>query len=59
MAANVQWDVYRDGTGTLLVKMLYNERETDLKAGCDNARYAAFSHFYSYDKLKACYGHIP
>jgi hypothetical protein len=59
MAANVQWDVYRDGTGTLLVKMLYNERETDFKTGCDNARYAAFSHFYSYDKLKACYGHTP
>jgi hypothetical protein len=59
MAANVQWDVVRDASGTLLVKMLYNERETDFKAACDGARYAVGSHFYSYDKLKACYGHVP
>ena len=57
MAANVQWDVARDASGTLLVKMLYNERETDFKAACDSARFAPGSHFYAYDKLKACYGH--
>ncbi len=59
MAANLQWDVVRDATGTLLVKLLYNERETDFKAACDSARYAVGSHFYSYDKLAACYGHAP
>jgi hypothetical protein len=67
MAANVQWDVYRDaGAGdggsssssALLVKMLYNEREIDFKAGCDGARHAAGSHYYDYDKLTACYGHV-
>ena len=58
MAANVQWDVVRNSTGKLLVKMLYNEKETDFKAGCDGARYAAGSHFYDYTLLKTCYGHL-
>src|ERR1700742_5095 len=57
MAANVQWDVYRDSTGKLLVKMLYNEKETDFKAACDGARHSTGSHYYDYDKLAACYGH--
>ena len=57
MAANVQWDVVRDAGGKLLVKMLYNEAETDFKADCDGARYAAGSYYYDYTKLKACYGH--
>ncbi|WP_366516023.1 histidine-type phosphatase [uncultured Pseudacidovorax sp.] len=58
MAANMQWDVYRNGAGTLLVKMLYNERETDFKAGCDGARVSGTQHFYDWEKLKACYGHV-
>ena len=58
MAANMQWDVYADGKGGLLVKMLYNEKETDFKAGCDTAKLAAASHYYDYTKLKACYGHV-
>jgi len=57
MAANVQWDVYRDTNGTLLVHMLYNEKETDFKPSCDGARYAPGSHYYSYGTLAACYGH--
>jgi hypothetical protein len=57
-AANVQWDVYSNRRGTLLVKMLYNEKETDFKTACDHARYAPRSHYYNYDKLKACYDHI-
>jgi hypothetical protein len=59
MAANVQWDVYRADGGRLLVKMLYNERETDFKAGCDGARVGADSHYYDYAKLAGCYGHKP
>ena len=31
MAANMQWDVYRNGSRRI-VKMLYNERETDSQA---------------------------
>jgi len=56
MAANMQWDVYGNGSGTLLVRMLYNEKETDFKAACDGAKYAGSSHYYDYGKLKACYG---
>lgn len=57
MAANVQWDVARNSTGRVLVKMLYNEKETDFKAACDGARFAPGSHYYDYTLLKACYGH--
>ncbi|HEY4012353.1 MAG TPA: hypothetical protein VGM06_03380 [Polyangiaceae bacterium] len=56
MAANVQWDVYEDASGDIALRMLYNEREIDFKADCDQARHAAGSHFYDYSKLKACYG---
>ena len=56
--ANVQWDVYNNASGTLLVRMLYNEQETDFKPGCDSARYASGSHFYNYNALKACYNHV-
>lgn len=59
MAANVQWDVYRNAAGSLLVKMLYNEREADFKPDCDSAKLTPFSHYYDYTKLKACYHHGP
>jgi len=58
LAANIQWDVYSDGHGTLLVKMLFNEKETDFMAACDGARFTPDSEFYDYTKLKACYGHV-
>jgi hypothetical protein len=57
MAANVQWDVARNAEGKVLVKMLYNEKETDFKAACDGARFATGSHYYDYTRLKTCYGH--
>jgi len=57
-AANYQWDVYSNGNGTFLVKMLYNEKDTDFQAACDQARYAPGSHFYDYSKLKACYSNV-
>ncbi len=56
--ANVQWDVYSDGNGNLLVRMLYNEQETDFKPACDSARYATGSHYYTYSGLKTCYNHV-
>jgi hypothetical protein len=58
LAANVQWDVYSNGNGSLLVRMLYNEKDTDFKPACDSARHAPDSHFYDYAGLKACYGHV-
>ncbi len=57
MAANMQWDVVKNSSGTVLVKMLYNEKETDFKAACDSARFATGSHYYDYAQLKTCYGH--
>lgn len=54
MAANIQWDVYRNGAGAVALRMLYNERETDFAPVCDSARVASGSHFYAYAALKAC-----
>lgn len=56
MAANLQWDVYRNGA-RLIVKMLYNERETDFQPACDGARIAPGSRFYDYAGLRRCYGY--
>lgn len=59
LASNLQWDVYRNTEGKLLVKMLYNERETDFPPACEAARFFAgsASHYYDYGRLKSCYGH--
>jgi len=59
LAANMQWDVFRNDTGKVVVRMLYNEKETDFKAECDGAKIAPASHYYDYTRLKACYGHVP
>ncbi len=58
LASNIQWDMVRNSSGTLLVKMLYNEKETDFPAACEAARYLAgsSSHYYEYSRLKTCYG---
>lgn len=53
-AANIQWDVYRNSGGTLLVKMLYNEQESRFKSDCQPVK--AGSYFYDFDELKRCYG---
>jgi acid phosphatase len=59
MAANVQWDVFRNGEGKLLVKMLHNEKETAFKPACDGARIAPTSYYYDYSRLRACYRPQP
>lgn len=56
MATNVQWDVVRDGRGTVLVKMLFNEQEVDFPGTCEAARHAGGSHYYRFDGLRRCYG---
>lgn len=55
MATNVQWDVVRNGAGTVLVKMLFDEQEADFPAACDGARYAGSAHYYELRGLEACY----
>ncbi len=54
-AANIQWDVYRNDTGRVLVKMLYNERELAFKEGCISIEAGSF--FYDFGELKRCYGY--
>jgi hypothetical protein len=55
MAANIQWDLFQNAAGRTLVRMLYNERETDFNPACNAARIAPSSHFYDYRQLKHCY----
>jgi hypothetical protein len=56
LTQNVQWDFYTNGS-TLLVKMYYNEAETDFPAVCEFARYRPGSHYYTFRGLKTCYGY--
>jgi hypothetical protein len=56
MAANIQWDVFRDG-GTYLVRMLYNEKPTAFKSGC--APVARSSSFCNLTELERCYHWSP
>ena len=55
MAANLQWEMYQNAAGEFLVRLLYNERETDFSAACASARWQRNSHFYNYSQLKHCY----
>lgn len=52
MAANVQWEVFRDAEGTVLIRMLHNEQETRFKAECQP--YADTQYFYMLNELKRC-----
>jgi hypothetical protein len=56
MGANMQWDVFRNPAGTILVRMLYGEKEADFKPACDSAKLSPSSHYYDYTRLAACYG---
>jgi len=56
MAANIQWDLFSDGS-TYLVRMLYNERQTPFKAGCTPI--AKGSYYYSLTELEQCYDWSP
>jgi hypothetical protein len=40
MAANLQWDTCMNEDGTVLARMLYNEREVHFKAVCKQTRIA-------------------
>ncbi|THA68752.1 histidine-type phosphatase [Streptomyces sp. A0642] len=53
MATNIQWDLFRNGN-TYLVRMLYNEKQTAFKKGCEPV--AKGSYYYEVDELKRCLG---
>ncbi|MEN3157935.1 histidine-type phosphatase [Alkalimonas sp. NCh-2] len=53
MAANVQWDIYQNAAGQLLVRMLHHEAETAFKASCQP--YPGTRFFYALTELQRCY----
>lgn len=53
LGANIQWDVFKKGS-TLLVRMLYNEKETAFRSGCRPV--AKNSSFYDLNELERCFG---
>lgn len=55
MASNMQWDVYQNSAGRLIVKLLFNEKEADFKTECDRAKLSGTRSFYDFQELKACY----
>lgn len=52
MSANIQWDVFRDDAGEVLVRMLYNERETAFAFDCTPVAEGSF--FYTDTELTRC-----
>jgi hypothetical protein len=54
-ASNIQWDVFQNTKGKLLVRMLYLERETHFKKDCEKARHSKDSFYYDFKALKDCY----
>jgi len=54
LAANVQWDVFRNAQGALLLRALFNERPMSFDPSCEGGRHAPGSDFYDYLPLRAC-----
>jgi hypothetical protein len=54
-SANVQWDTFRNSQGLLIVRMLYNEKETNFKPQCNSAKLHPQSYFYELNALMTCY----
>ena len=54
-SANVQWDTFRNSQGSMIVRMLYNEKETNFKPQCNSAKLHPQSYFYSFNALITCY----
>ncbi|RIJ46533.1 histidine-type phosphatase, partial [Clavibacter lycopersici] len=52
MAANVQWDVFRDASGRAIVRMLYDEEAIPFRAGCTPI--APGSLFYDVGEVRRC-----
>lgn len=52
MAANVQWDVFRDAGGRAVVRMLYDEKAIPFRTGCTPI--APGSLFYDAGEVRRC-----
>lgn len=55
MAANMQWDIYRNAQGELLIRMLHQERETRFAPSCHAL--PGHAYFYRFEELQRCYGY--
>lgn len=55
MAANIQWDIYRNEQGELLVRMLHQERETRFASVCHTL--PGHAYFYRFEELQRCFGY--
>lgn len=55
LMGNIQWDVYRNNSQQLAVRMLLNEKEVDFRRECASAKINGSAKFYDYSKLKDCY----
>lgn len=54
MAANVQWDAYVNDQGTIIVRMLDNERQVPFARAC--APWRETRYFVELEELRRCYG---
>lgn len=54
MGANVQWDVYTNGDGGVLVSMLHNERQVPFASEC--RPWSDSRHYVELPELRRCYG---
>lgn len=52
-AVNIQWDAFANDSGSCLIRMLYNEKQTRFKSSCNSIRPGSF--FYDLAELKRCY----
>ena len=52
MSATIQWDVFRDDSGDVLVRMLYDEKETAFAFDCTPVGEGSFS--YTDTELTRC-----
>lgn len=56
MGANVQWDVYANDSGEILVRMLHNEKEVRFAGECKSL--PGHDYFYQYEELTRCFREI-
>lgn len=54
MSANIQWEVYQNNAGQILVRMLHNEAQVTFHESCRPLQNTTY--FYRFEELKRCLG---
>lgn len=52
MSANIQWEVYQNASGQILIRMLHNEAQVPFHESCQPLANAAY--FYPLEEIKRC-----